>query len=340
MNSIDVNIIITNKSKNQNQLEATSLRNDYKKGDSISKYFDTNKITLHDLGSDGWFVGDKKEVALKQKIQHIGIPLKDWDVSINYGVKTGNNSAFIISRFKRDELISIHSKSEEIIKPVLRGRDLNRYSYNFQDLYIITTFPALNINIDDYPAIRDYLKSFGKKLYQTGERFIDENGNITKTRKKTGNKWYETQDQISYYSDFDNKKIGWTDIATKPTFSFVNPNVYFNNTVYMLSGKNLDYLLTILNSKICSYIFPMIASSLGEKGARYFKIFVEKIPVPKITPLNRDLVNRLETLCDLRIQTDKQELSDFDIEQEIDQLVYDLYELTEEEIGIIENSNQ
>ena len=142
------------------------------------------------------------EKSIQQKMQTKGLPLSKWDLSINYGIKTGCNDAFIISTEKKDELIAADPKSAEIIRPILRGRDIKRYSYSFADLWLIATFPSRHYNIDNYPAIKNHLLSYGKeRLEQTGRKYIV-NGVEIKARKKTNNKWFETQDSISYWNVF------------------------------------------------------------------------------------------------------------------------------------------
>ena len=129
-----------------------------------------------------------------------------WKININYGIKTGCNEAFIIDNKKKDELIRKDPKSAEIIRPILRGRDIKRYSYEFAEQYLIALFPSLNYDIEDYPAVRDYLISaewsneipngYGKeKLEQTGNKLTIDGITFT-ARKKTNNKWFETQDQM------------------------------------------------------------------------------------------------------------------------------------------------
>ncbi|MCJ8498357.1 hypothetical protein MVI27_08795, partial [Chryseobacterium salipaludis] len=103
--------------------------------------------------SNSWVILSEIEKSIKEKIERVGTPLKDWDISINYGIKTGFNDAFIITGEKRNELIEQDAKSAEIIRPILRGRDIKRYTFEFADLYIITTFPSLKIDIDKYPAV-------------------------------------------------------------------------------------------------------------------------------------------------------------------------------------------
>ena len=130
--------------------------------------------------------------------------MKDWDVQINYGIKTGCNDAFIVDSVKRNEILNNciteeeRQKTAEIIRPILRGRDIKKYGYEFADQYIIATFPSRKYNIDEYQSLKSYFLSFGiEKLEQTGKEYII-NGEIVKARKKTNNKWFETQDSISY----------------------------------------------------------------------------------------------------------------------------------------------
>lgn len=140
-----------------------------------------------------------REQSIKEKIERIGTPLKEWDVNIFRGILTGYNEAFIIDSKTKDELIAADPKSIEIIRPILRGRDIKRYEINYASLYLISTFPSMKYNIDQYPAIKKHLLSFGvKRLEQTGTEH-DIAGQKFKSRKKTNNKWFETQDSISYW---------------------------------------------------------------------------------------------------------------------------------------------
>ena len=144
--------------------------------------------TKIDFDRNSWCILSPIEQSIKRKIEAIGVPLKDWNISINYGIKTGCNEAFIIDGETKDVLIAQDPKSAEIIRPILRGRDIKRYSYDFADKWLIATFPSKHYNIDDYPAIKNYLLSFGKeKLEQSGKKDI---GGIkgNNARKKTNNK--------------------------------------------------------------------------------------------------------------------------------------------------------
>ena len=154
--------------------------------------------------------------------------------AFNYGIKTGYNEAFIIDEETKERLIKEDKNSAEIIKPLLRGRDIKRYSYDFNNLYLICTFPALKLNIDKYKAIKKYLESFGKRLEQSGEKGC---------RKKTNNKWFETQDNISYYEEFDKPKLIYPETTTSSNFYYDESNFYPDKTNFIMTGKYIKYIM-------------------------------------------------------------------------------------------------
>jgi hypothetical protein len=243
------------------------------------------------------------EQSIKRKIEAVGTPLKDWDIQINYGIKTGYNDAFIISTEKRDEIIANcktedeRQRTDELIRPILRGRDIKRYGYDWANLYLIATFPSRHYDIDDYPAIKDYLLSFGiKKLEQTGKTH-KVNGEAVKARKKTGNKWFETQDSISYWDDFSRPKIVWAELArTGNTFAIDFSQQMVGNTGYILTVADNDeellyYMLGFLNSRVMLYCLNQITSRFDENGWRWLRQFVEQLRVPNIP--NKSLIASL-----------------------------------------------
>ena len=290
-------------------------------------------MAIGDLSANAYTLQAPEILALKKKIEQIGTPLKDWDIRINYGIKTGFNEAFIINTAKRDELITQDPKSTEIIKPILRGRDIKAYQHHWAGLWLIATFPVLKINIDHYPAIKNHLLSFSKdRLEQAGKRLPDGK----KSRKKTGNKWFETQDQIGYYEEFAKEKIVYNDITNKLSFSLSEAGEYFNNTVYFVANNNdILFQLAVLNSNLIDWYYKQISVQLGAGTVRMFSIYVEQLPIPQISkPAQQPFIALVD-----KILTAKQQGQDTrTLETQIDQMVYQLYDLTDDEIKIIEET--
>ena len=197
--TVDTNILLIEKAPPRQQLWATHFKSDFRAGDSIGRYAKENAVHLPRLGNDTWFIGSKAEINLKEKIERIGKPLKEWDIAINYGIKTGYNTAFIIDNPTKERLIAEDPKSEEIIKPILRGRDIKRYYINWADLWLIATFPSLHLDIENYPAIKRHLLTYGKaRLEQAGKKLPDG----SKSRKRTPHAWFELQDTCAYHAEF------------------------------------------------------------------------------------------------------------------------------------------
>ena len=223
--TVDTNILLFSKSNNQHETVcAVTNKQDKVSVNNLSDFVQQQNNVCDFATSDSWVILSPIEQSIKRKIEAVGTPLKDWDIQINYGIKTGFNDAFIISTEKRNEILANckdaeeRRRTEELIRPILRGRDIKRYGYDWANLYLIATFPSRNYNIEKYPAVKhhlltfaedilreagydwvadDYLSDYCKqKLAQTG-KFIEINGEritITKTpeksRKKTNNKLY------------------------------------------------------------------------------------------------------------------------------------------------------
>ena len=238
--------------------------------------------------SDSWVILTTIEQSIKRKIEAVGVPLKDWDIQINYGIKTGFNDAFIISTEVRNQILAQcaddaeRERTAELIRPILRGRDIKRYGYDWAGLYLIATFPSRHYDIEAYPSIKKYLTSFGiERLEQTGKSYLVKNQKI-KARKKTNNKWFETQDSIRYWDDFNKPKIIWKIIGSNLAFSFDNDCVIVNNACYLMTGTNIKNMLPFLNSKIINWysdITNMNPTGVGDAqvGAQNIGLF----PIPK-----------------------------------------------------------
>lgn len=257
----------------------------------------------------------------------VGVPLKQWDLNINRGVLTGFNNAFIISKEKKDELIAADPKSAEIIRPILRGRDIKRYSYTFADLWIISTFPSQKYDIDDYPAIKQYLLTFGmERLEQTGKTYVI-NGVKVKARKKTNNKWFETQDSIKYWNEFSMQKMIWKRIGSKLRFSYDNRGLYCLDSTCIATGSSIPFLVAVLNSTMGNYLLK----DSPKTGTGDLIISVQALEPVKIPMLDANMQKPYERLL-FQILDCINEDSDYtEYEEQLESLVFDAYGLTIEE---------
>ena len=263
--------------------------------------------------------------------------MKDWDVQINYGIKTGCNEAFIIDSTKRNEILNNctteeeRQKTDEIIRPILRGRDIKRYSYEFAEQYIIATFPSRQYNIDDYQSLKSYLLSFGlEKLEQTGKKYIV-NGETVKARKKTNNKWFETQDSITYWDVFSKPKIIYPNMTKFMPFVYDTNGMMTNQKCFIITGKHLGYLTAFFNSSLFKFCFANRFPELQGKTRELSKIFMDDIPILMINEQDEHIIDALIQDIQIEYSEDKAKI--------IDKFIFDLYHLSLEEqvyIGFID----
>ena len=331
--TVDTNILLINNiSTGTSQLKAKTLG----KEDKLTTLTDKDFYPMSGLDETPWAIRSPQEQSIKEKIANIGTPLKEWDVSIYRGLVTGCNEAFIIDQHKRDELVAADSKSAEIIKPILRGRDIQQYGCEWAGKWVIATFPTIRINIDHYPAVKKHLLTFGKeRLEQTGKKISEGQ----QSRKKTGNKWFETQDPTSYYNEFEKEKIIYSDIVQEPQFYLDSKGYYIETTAFLMTGESIRFLLGILHSKLATYAFRSFyaGGGLGNSGYRYKKKFLEQLPIPKISEAQqKPFTDLVDKILAAKAQDSKADTSN--LEAEIDQLVYQLYDPTPEEIKIVEES--
>ena len=273
--------------------------------------------------NQSWAILSGIEQRIKDKIERAGVPLKDWDIDIFRGVLTGYNDAFIINREKKEELIKADPKSAEIIRPILRGRDIKRYSHQFADLWLIATFPSLKLNIDDYPSVKQHLLSFGyDRLNQTGE---------AGARKKTNNQWFETQDSISYWDDFSKQKIAWGNLNLRASYTLAEGGMFVNAPCPMIVPGN-PYLLAVLNSTLGDYYVRSLGVIRNGGYFEYKPMFIEQLPVPVIDQTKQkpfaDLALQILEAKKSKSKTDK-------LESQLDQMIFDLYKLSDDEIDYL-----
>lgn len=343
--TVDTSILCFEKSKSKdNKFKYLALSNEILKACAynIGLYKDFAEFSQNSLSKESFIFSDENTSALKAKIERTGTPLKDWyGLNINYGIKTGLNEVFIITTEKRNEILANcedeaeKERTAKLIRKMLRGRDIKRYSYEWAGLWVIGTFPSLKIDIEQYPALKQYLSQFLPRIEQSGEKGC---------RKKTSNKWFETQDNIAYYEEFEKEKIVYPNMNKEFIAFFDNEFFLLNQKCFILSHqsnnkKELLYLTALLNSNVNFYYFKQIGAKLGASGYEMSKIFVEKLPIPKINSKNKKLADELINLADeiLKAKEQDKNANTQKLENKIDFLVYKLYNLTEDEIKIIED---
>ena len=286
------------------------------------------------FGNEPWSILSDIELRIKQKVETIGVPLSEWNVQIYRGVLTGYNDAFIISSQKRDEILyscideEERKRTEELIRPILRGRDIKRYGYEFDDQYIIATFPSRQYNIDDYPALKEFLLSFGiERLEQTGKEYIIDDEKV-KARKKTNNKWFETQDSISYWDEFSRPKIIWKRVGSIIRFSYDEKGLFGLDSTCFATGNHIQYLCCVLNSSMGHYLL----NGAPRTGTGDLLISVQAVE-PVRVPVIDDSDEAFSLLIKRFINNPSIELDD-----EIDNVIFDLYGLSPDEREYIVNN--
>jgi adenine-specific DNA-methyltransferase len=266
---------------------------------------------------DSWIIMSDIEMRIKDKVESIGTPLKNWDIQINYGIKTGFNDAFIITDEKRKELIEQDPKSEEIIRPILRGRDIHRYGYDFANLWIIVTHNGSKesgsepIRIEEYPSIKQHLDKYYEKLAERSDKGVTP---------------YNLRN-CAYMDDFYRQKIVWGEISDTPNFALDNQDNYFiNNKCYLLTGSKLEFLVCYLNSPLSKYTFSKIATTTGVGTLQWSKFTIEQLPIPVVSEIEASQFKSL--LSDLK--------NGSITESVINQKIYSLCNLSPDEVSYIE----
>ncbi|WRE94195.1 class I SAM-dependent DNA methyltransferase [Helicobacter pylori] len=301
------------------------------------------------LSTESFIFANTTLLDLRDKMENIGTPLKDWGIQINYGIKTGCNEAFIIPTEKRDEILkncddlqkdekgmSERERTIELIKPILRGKDIKRYSYEWAGEWVINTHNGYTsapkskippIDIEKYPAIKAHLDSHHDAIV---------------TRCDQGDTPYNLRN-CTYLEDFEKEKIVYPETSQGAYFVYENSGIFLEKTAFMIvsDAYNLKLLTALLNSKLIAFYFKNFCGGciLGKSGYQYNKHALEKIPIPKITPKNQELANKIIVLVDKILQAKAKDpkANTQELEKEIDALVYQLYHLTDEEIKTIEN---
>ena len=337
--TVDCSILLVEKASNQKQCQGCVFTG--QEARDLQRAFENNKVVVNNLSEQNWVIADAKSLALKEKIERMGVPLKDWEVSIYRGVITGYNKAFIIDQAKRDELIAKDPQSEDIIKPVLRGRDIKRYGAKFAGLYLIYSFSG--INIDAFAAIKNHLLQYKTQLEKRrgGARW-DDKGNFFVPYK-----WYELQ--VDYYHSetykkFEKEKVVFTKASKESSFAFISNSIYLLQTAYILTGDSLKLINVVLNSRLLKFLFARFYQSGGIEGEITVQS-VEQFPIPKPRPeVERqagELVDKMMSLQEryheAKTEAEREQVGEQieAVDREMEGLVWGVYGLTEEEVGVV-----
>ena len=276
-------------------------------------------------GDAPWSIMSATEHSVLDKMRAKGTPLKDWDVSINYGIKTGYNRAFIIDDKTKEALVAKDPKSAEIIKPVLRGRDIQGYRSEWAGQWLIDTHNGFGtvgaVETEKYPAVKSHLDGHFQNLEKRGDK---------------GKTPYNLRD-CAYYEDFAKEKLLWIELVDRGRFTYDNSGIYGEATTFIMTGVSLKYLCAILNSTLTRWFLQQIAPTSGMGTFRWKKVYVETIPITKLTAAKqRPFVRLVDKILEAKA-ADPNADTDY-LEWDIDRLVYDLYGLTEEEDTAVERS--
>lgn len=278
--TVDTNILLFSKSSNQHETVCAVTNKQNK--DSVKNLSDfvQQQNSICDFAtSDSWVILSPIEQSIKKKIEAVGTPLKDWDINIYRGVLTGCNEAFIIDSEKRDEILANCQSDEELqrtdelIRPILRGRDIKRYGYVDNGLYLINTHNGIRgklprIDINDYPAVKAHLDQYWDRIA---------------TRADKGDTPYNLRN-CAYLEDFLKPKIIYSEIVREPQFYLDKTGKFYPEaTVFIMTGEGIEYLYHAFHTNILTYIFKRFyaGGGLGEEGYRYKKAFFENLPIPK-----------------------------------------------------------
>lgn len=309
--TVDTNILLFEKTTHPGKLKACKIEKDFKSSMNIADYFNKNHIDLTGLKSDSWIISSADEALIKRKIEKIGTPLKDWDIQIYRGVLTGFNEAFIIDGATKDLLISEDPKSAEIIKPILRGRDIKKYKAEFADQWLINTHNGYKnvprVDVNKYPAIKRHLDNYLEELNK---------------RYDKGDTTYNLRN-CAYVGEFEKEKIVWGNLALDAQYAFAEKGVFVNAPCPVITPGN-KYILAVLNSKVADYFIRKLGVTRNGGYFEYKPMFVEKLPVPQIP---KEQQKPFETMVDfILFAKEKGFDAEADIfEQVVDNMVYDLY---------------
>ncbi|EAL8539551.1 class I SAM-dependent DNA methyltransferase [Campylobacter jejuni] len=342
--TVDTSILSFEKIKiKENTFKYLSLNNELLKNYDfeISAIKEFLNISQNSLSKESFTFSDENTSALKAKIERIGTPLKEWyGLNINYGIKTGYNEAFIITTEKRNEILAKckdeaeKERTAKLIRKMLRGRDIKRYSYEWAGLWVINAHNGYKnqngekveaINIKHYPSLKKHFDEFYPQLEKRADKGLTP---------------YNLRN-CAYLDEFEKEKIVWNPVSGEYLFSYIKEHIFFNNSLFMMTLDvfSLKYILAFMNSNCYKWLITL-KTNLIQTGSYAYgaKDKIERLPIPKINSKNEKLADELINLVDeiLKAKEQDKNANTQELENKINSLTYKLYNLTEEEIKIIE----
>lgn len=279
-------------------------------------------LAQQELQADGWQLEAPAVLRLLDKLRNAGTPLGEYVRGRLYrGIITGLNEAFVVDRATRDQLIAAHPSSAEVLKPYLRGRDVKRWCVESPDLWLI--FTRRGINIQQYPAIYNHLKQYKERLMP----------GVSGGRKPGSYQWYEIQDNIAYWQEFEQPKILYPDIYEHQSFTVDIDKFYCGNTCYFIPTTE-NWVCGLLNSQVIEWFYSLISNKVRGGYMRAFSDYMRQISIPPATPQQQqDIGTLVERILAAKRTNPRADVSG--LEAEIDAHVYRLYGLTAEEIAVV-----
>jgi hypothetical protein len=350
-----VNILLFKKQANNFKIIGVKAQSDFQIGQSnISEYVKNKFVSLDNFSSDNWFVAERLDFEITKQIDEVGTPLKEWNLNFYRGITSGLNEAFYINEEIKNEITSKNPVCAEIIVPLLRGKHIKRWTYSFQQVYLINSHNGvreLNIpRIDvkaDYPEIYQHLLQYYDK--KSPRAIIKSDGTIQtlKDRADQGDHWTNLRN-CAFIEEFKKEKIIWIEISDRANYCLDTEGHYLTNSAYFMTGNNLKYLLALLNSRLMDFYFFQKTAQIAGGRKRYTKQYVELLPIRQID--DRALICKFEILVDYMIylnNSSKPQVNPFTeniniasvFEDVLNMMVYELYfeeHMKAEEINVLE----
>ena len=332
---VDTNILIAKNALNENKLVGSIVD----KPEQLAHLNDLKYHPMPYVTVERWAIMDDGKKSISGKLMTKGKPLKEWNIKINFGIKTGYNEAFIIDRAKRNELVEADAKNSKVIKPILKGREISKYLSECDNDYII--YIPWHFPLDDDGSIVGASEKAEKEFsnhYKTLYDYMSSHKQALSERNKaeTGIRyeWYALQRCAATYSkEFSKAKIIWKNIGSQVRFSYSDDEIYGLDTTCIATGEKIKYLTALLNSKLCIY---QLMESAPRTGMGDLKTSVQAIePLLIYYPTEKEQ-QQIEQLVDEILKKKKSKQDTTALEREIDVLVYKLYELTYAEVKIID----